>query len=186
MESRIDYIRPALASLLIGFMLASFSQSCSLTKASISNYLVPVRVHTDNLRVEPHIKPFEPLFKSNGVLDTSRRFSHIQEMIKIVDTTDYHRLILGNQQLSLLNEKKILELLVNKERENKKLKSVNTVLTRKNVVSVAEKQDAISMTVLWETGKMLLTVGCVIILLLIVQTGIMIWIFKRKKASLNN
>jgi hypothetical protein len=180
MENKIDYIRPAVLSLFIGLLLASFSQSCSSTKASISRYILPVRLNTDNLTVKPVFKPLEERSVFNGMLDTPVKDKPVHTLIQ--DTTNYNRMILDNQQLSLLNEKKIIDMLMSEKRENKKLKAVNNVLAKKSEISQELKDEALSMKTLWDLGNMILVVSCAVLGLFIIQ-NIFLYILLRKKRS---
>lgn len=173
MENKIYYyLRPALFSLFFGFLLASFSQSCSSTKASISKYMSPVRLHTDNLSVKPVFKPLEERSFFIGTLDTPVKNKPLQTVVS--DTTNYNKMILDNQQLSLLNEKKILELLMSKEKENKSLKQTNIKLYKKSEITQEEKENASMMTTLWDFGKYVLFLLMVIIVLLLVIIAIVV------------
>lgn len=172
MENKIDYFKPALISLIIGMLLASFSQSCSSTRASISRYITPVRLHTDNLTVKPIFKPIGERLVFSVSLDTPVKDKPSQMVIS--DTTNYNKMILDNQQLSLLNEKKILELLMSKEKENKSLKQTNIKLYKKSEITQEEKENASMMTTLWDFGKYVLFLLMVIIVLLLVIIAIVV------------
>jgi len=184
MEQNINYIKPAIYSLMIGLAFASFSQSCSTTRASISKLIItpvdPVKMAYSEHKMEFNtghaLNPANPLIIDSGLLRGSA-------LVKS-DTVNYNKLILDNQQISLLNEKKILDLLLTKEKENKRLKNENIDLSKKSKISEDVKNDAVSMQAIWDMGYKVLTVGCGIIVILLVQVLTMIFIFrKRNKIS---
>lgn len=177
-QHKIDYISPAITVLFLGLIMASFSQSCSATKASISEILVSPKMEIDHTSFKPIIKPLEASYLPVETLISVEGQNPSEGAKK--DTTNYSQQILDNQELSLLNEKRILELLVAKDQENRKLKAKNGYLQKKGVVSQQEKNDAEAMKAIWKTGEDLLTVGAAIIVLLIIQICFMVWGIRKK------
>jgi len=183
-NEKINWMRPAIYSVLVGIMFASFSQSCSVTKASITRYILPVKLN--DLKITP-----DHTFKYTGMIhytvagiDTNKTLKSFISAKNNQDTTNYSRMILDNQQLSLLNEKKILDLLLKKESENKKLKQVVVGLKEKVVITKDEKEDAIGLKAIWDMGNKLLTLCAAILGLLILQ-NIGLFVYYRKQFNAN-
>lgn len=183
-QNKINYTTPICYALCLGFLVSAFMHSCQITKAGITRLAPRTEVisHKPYIRsdwsVKDSVKPLNSVKINPDHTDVK-----IPEVKVISDTVNYNRLILSNQQLSLDNERKIIEMLVNKERENKILKVQNVTLAKKSEITQAERTDAVSMQAIWETGKMLLTVGVAIIVLLIIQILVMLWWFKKKACN---
>ncbi len=177
--NKMEYFKTALLGIFFGLLIASFSQSCSTTKASMTKYLSPVKLRTDVSTLGSYIKPVEPLTVNRPIVSLSRGLKPVG-MNNPQDTTNYNQLILANQQLSLTNERKILEMLFQKEKEVKVLKTVNVGLAKKAVVSQGEKEDAIGLRAIWDMGRWVLTALFGVILLLMLQNYLLLlWISRR-------
>lgn len=182
--TKVKYLKEAMLAVFFGLLVSSFSQSCSTTKASVTKYLTPVKLRSNVSGLGSYIKPLEPLTVARQALPPNSALKPIESTEKIADTTNYNKMILANQQLSLSNERKILEMLFQKEKENKKLKHEKEDLSKKVVISKEEKEDAIGLRAIWDMGRWVLTALFGVILLLMLQNYLLVlWISRRLKPN---
>lgn len=183
-NNKIDYLKPVMFSIVVGLLVASLSQSCGTTKASIGKLITPVTIKPGMPYLSLKLKPSD----ANSL--TYRRDSSFNSLEssakpeKAKDTTNYNRLILDNQQISLGNEKRILELLMMEKQENNKLKQEKNILSQKSKVTQEEKEDAISMQAIWNAGKWVVT-GCFVIIAMLILVIIFLLHIFRKRAVTN-
>lgn len=173
-DYRVEYLKEAANILFLACVITFLIQSCSTTKANLSRKIVEMTKEYP----APGLKIHSPLIRP---LDSVKK---AYTAIKSVDSSRYfYDQILSNQKIGLLNDQKMLELLLSKEKENKNLKKQNIVLERNSRVSDEVKEDAISMQVLWDLGQDVLRVGMVIIGLLVVVIVLLSLIYNKKDKS---
>lgn len=189
MEQNFKDMKAAILCLLVAFLIASFSQSCSVTKAghsilpSVKNYKQPPIEFKNSLKFN------HPVFVNDSPKKRPTKDSIIvnSKIITPVDTTNYNKLMLENQRIGNEMTNQILRLLLNKEKENKNLKVENKILAKKSVLTEDQRQDSISMRAIWEVASYILSLIGFGIILLMIWTYFTVRFFNKKvRAPLSN
>lgn len=157
-KDRLNVIQPVIFALLTGLLITSaFFNGCSVTKASMERPIIL----SDSKTIE--VPKLVEIDKPVRVID--HRYDSIRDGIKELnslvgvrikkgDSVAYNvYMMLKNQNISLSNEAKIIELLVNKEKEVKNLRHENKTLTQKTAITKSEKTDAIIFREFQKFGK---------------------------------
>lgn len=175
-NTKINFIRPAFTSIFIALLFASFTQSCGVTQAKIVHYLAPVSTYKGKLNNDSPFLIKESVAPLNQFISHKPKDSNILvTKTNIIDTSALNQSYgFENQKISLNNQRKIIDLLVDKDNEVKKLRSIVDKLSAKTVITENQKVDAVSMETVWDLGKWGLTAGCVTIFLMIVQIVILL------------
>lgn len=164
-DNGIKWIENGFLSFGVALLVAAFSQSCDVTKASIKRQI-------NTSYTSPVTDTFKKTIKKDTVVSSTKTIKLRDTSIvlytprKIIDTI--YRPSLSNDRLSLENQQKIIDLLVAKDNEVKGLHASLSKLHAVSRVTKVEKIDAVSMEAVWRMGVYILTASCVIIVLLII------------------
>lgn len=167
-------MRPLLRCLLVSFCLASFSYSCSSSKAGIST---PLRVaELSGVRYEV-IKFDTPVFDNTISIkkDTGKPYRET----KSVDSNAFNKMILDNQRIGMLNDSLMLVMMNQLNNENHNLKHEKKELKQDAVISKVQRQSANEYAGFNEAVNKILLCFAICFILLIIIIFILIKLYKK-------
>ncbi|WP_298845516.1 hypothetical protein [uncultured Clostridium sp.] len=166
-------------------MFSAFIQSCGASRAGISNQLAiadvsGVVVVKDTETPSTELKKYLNVEQGYVPKDSSITIAKITPRL---DTIITRPVVLDPYNISLNNQRKIIDLLINKDNEVKHLRKQVDKLSAKTTVTTNQKNDALSMETVWGMGQYILGFGGIVIVLMIIQIVILL---KKHKAILHS